>query len=119
MKGLTSVTEVTSKVSHSWGIQGIGECSASLANANSKLMAGAICQAVAGLVQSAKGQAEAVEQAASLIVGGGLADGWRVDVRGNHNLQQSRAELRQMLGLQSAATAANCRARHSRDSRQL
>lgn len=97
VKGLTSVSEVTSKVSHSWGIQGIGECSASLANANSKLMAGAICQAVASLAQSAKGQAEPVEQAASIIVGGGLADGWRVDVRGNHNLQQSRAKLRQML----------------------
>ncbi len=119
MKGFTSVTEVTSKVSHSWGIQGIGECSASLANANSKLMACAICQAVASLVQSAKGQAEPVEQAGSCIVGGGLADGWRVDVRGNHNLQQSQAKLWHMLGLQSVATAANCRARHSRDSKRL
>ena len=54
-------------------------------------MAGAIRQAVASLVQSAKGQAEAVEQATSIIIGGGLADGWRVDVRGNHNLQQSHA----------------------------
>ena len=77
-------------------------------------MAGAICQAVASLVQSAKGQAEAVEQATSGIVGGGLADRWRVDVRGNHNLQQSQANLTQMLGLQSAATPANCGARHSR-----
>lgn len=108
-KGLTSVTEVTSKVSHSWGVQGIGECSASLANANSKLMAGAICQAVASLVQSAKGQAEPVEQATSSIVGGGLADGRRVDVRGHHNLQQSHASLKHMLGLQSAGTAADCR----------
>lgn len=82
----TGVGEVVGKVSHGRGVQGIGEGSAGLPNADGKLVACAVSQAVASLVQSAKGTAQAGEQAGPSIVGGGLADGWRVDVGGNHNL---------------------------------
>ena len=83
---VTGVGKIFGKVSHANCISRIFKRCTSLPDGKGKLMAPAIWEAVAFLVQAAKRFGEAVVQTATSVPFGGFADRRWVDVRRHNNL---------------------------------